>query len=314
MVQAIDETGPYLPPNTGYDAAPSAPPPLKLPPVISQSGAGNETLLYQDSGLPRVILPDTTPKVGNSKYFTTLNGLTGLVNTIAGYTMGDGLFATAFGVVWNKITRRDGSRLKTGEDGDFWSFPIALTYAAPSFEAALVLPFESYDVYAPLTYNFRDGSDSGMGDVTLRLKFCTDNDNMASALGLGALFPTSDRTIGNTEVDNAWEVFGAISSKRKVGGNFHVNGGYQASSGNTDHEGVFFNVGFNYSANSQFDFMGEVNSYNRVNQGRSTDLTLSMRYFPKDGMALTLAAPIALNNDMFFGYDYRLVGQLQYRY
>jgi len=31
-------------------------------------------------------------------------------------------------------------------------------------------------------------------------------------------------------------------------------------------------------------------------------------------MSLTLAAPIALSNDMFFGYDYRLQSMLQYHY
>lgn len=293
---------------------PGSLPSVNLPPVISQSGPANETVLYQDGGLPRVILPGTEAKKDDSRNFVTINGMTGLINTVAAYTMGDGMFSTAFGVVWNKITRRSGTRLKSGEDGDFYQFPIALTYAAPSFEAGLVIPFESYDIFAPITYNFRDNNNSGMGDAALRLKFSTENENMASALGVGAIFATSDRKIGIDESDNAWEVFGALSTKRKTGGNFHVNGGYQAGSGNTSHEGVFFNVGFEYSANSQFNFMGEVNSYNRVNQGRSTDLTLGMRYYPRPGMAFSVAAPIALSNDMFFGYDYRLIGQLQYRY
>ncbi|HMM59902.1 MAG TPA: hypothetical protein PKC25_07210, partial [Candidatus Rifleibacterium sp.] len=93
-----------------------------------------------------------------------------------------------------------------------------------------------------------------------------------------------------------------------------LNGGYQAGDGNTNHEGVFVNAGFDYSANESFTFMGEVNFYNRVNNGRSTDLTLGMRYHVKPGMSLTLAAPIALSNDMFFGYDYRLQSMLQYHY
>ena len=77
---------------------------------------------------------------------------------------------------------------------------------------------------------------------------------------------------------------------------------------------MFFNVGFEYSANPSFTFMGEINAYNRIGNGRSTDLTLGMRYHVKPGMALTLAAPIALSNDMFFGYDYRLMGSIQYNY
>ena len=60
--------------------------------------------------------------------------------------------------------------------------------------------------------------------------------------------------------------------------------------------------------------MGEINHFDGTNVGKSTDLTLGMRYFVKDGMSLTFAAPISLSNDMFFGYDYRLQGMLQYHY
>jgi hypothetical protein len=271
-------------------------------------------VLYQEKGLPRVILPETGKSEDTSRNNVTFDGLTGLTRTFAAYPLGKNVFSTSFGVIYNKITKRDGNRLRTGEDGDYYQFPIALTYAGENFEAAMCLPFESYDVFAPITYNFRDGSDSGMGDAALRLKFSSQNEHMASALGLGAIFPTNDRKIGNTDTDNAWEVFGGVSTKRKEGGNIHVNCGYQAGSGNTAHEGVFLNVGFDYKANESFNFMGEINSYNRVNDGRATDLTLGMRYFVKPGMTVSLSAPISLKNDMFFGYDYRLQGQLQYHY
>ncbi len=284
---------------------------LPLPPVTQ----GNDAVLYSESGLPQIILPgEQKVRRSSSDNHVSFTGLTGLVNTFAAYPLGENMFSTAFGMVWNKITRRDGERLKSGEDADFWEFPMLMTYAGENFEVAFKLPFESYDVFAPITYNFRDGSDSGMGDASLRLKFSSQNDEMASCLGLGAIFPTSDIDIGNTEANNAWEIFAGLSSKRKEGGNIHLNGGYQAGDGNTDHEGVFVNAGFDYSANESFTFMGEVNFYNRVNNGRSTDLTLGMRYHVKQGMSLTLAAPIALSNDMFFGYDYRLQGMLQYHY
>ncbi|HNV69906.1 MAG TPA: hypothetical protein PKO06_09425, partial [Candidatus Ozemobacteraceae bacterium] len=259
-------------------------------------------------------LPGMEKKDRNEQVGVTMEGLTGLTRTFAAYPLGKGLFSTSFGVIWNKITKRDNNRLQNGEDADYWQFPMAITYSGEGFEGALQLPFESYDVYAPLTYNFRDGTDSGMGDAALRLKFSSQNDNMASCIGVGAIFPTNDRRIGNTDNDNAWEVFGGVSTKKKEGGNLHLNGGYQASAGNTSHEGVFVNVGFEYAANPSFTFMGEINSYNRVNDGRATDLTLSMRYHVKPGMSLTLAAPISLQNEMFFGYDYRLQGQLQYHY
>ncbi|HEY9068674.1 MAG TPA: LysM peptidoglycan-binding domain-containing protein [Candidatus Ozemobacteraceae bacterium] len=286
------------------------PPALQLPPV----SGGNDQVLYSDKGLPQVILPGTEKKDDDSRRMVNLEGMTGLMHTMAAYPLGKGKFSTGFGVVWNKIVKRDGTRLVNGEDGDYYQFPIALTYSAEDFEFGLQLPFESYDIFAPVTYNFRDGEDSGMGDASLRLKFSSQNDNMASCLGFGAIFPTSDRKIGNDESDNAWELFGGVSTKRKEGGNFHLNCGYEAGSGNTAHEGVFVNVGFEYAANESFTFMGEVNAYNRVNNGRSTDLTLGLRYFVKPGMAVSLAAPIALSNDMFFGYDYRLEGQLQYHY
>lgn len=302
-----------LPPvSTGARGGSYPPPPTALPlPPIS---GGSERVLYSDGGLPPVLLPGLDRKDDERRTNVNLDGLTGLMHTFAGYPLGKNLFSTSFGVAWNKITRRDGRRLQAGEDGDYWEFPLALTYSGENFEVALKLPFESYDIFAPLTYNFRDGTDSGMGDAALRLKFSSQNENMASCLGIGAIFPTSDRDIGNTENDNAWEVFAGISSKKKDGGNFHVNAGYQAGDGNTAHEGIFFNVGFEYSANPSFTFMGEINNYNRINNGRSTDLTLGLRYFVKPGMTVSLAAPIALNNDMFFGYDYRLVGQLQYHY
>ncbi len=286
------------------------PPALQLPPV----SGGNDQVLYSDKGLPQVILPGTEKKDDDSRRMVNLDGMTGLVHTMAAYPLGKGKFSTAFGAVWNKIVKREGTRLVNGEDGDYYQFPISMTYSAEDFEVGLSLPFESYDVFAPVTYNFRDGTDSGMGDASLRLKFSSQNENMASCLGFGAIFPTSDRKIGNDESDNAWELFGGVSTKRKEGGNFHLNCGYEAGSGNTTHEGVFVNVGFEYLANESFSFMGEVNAYNRVNNGRSTDLTLGLRYFVKPGMAVTLAAPIALSNDMFFGYDYRLEGQLQYHY
>lgn len=295
-------TGVGLPPPTAS---------LPLPPAAS---GGSDRVLYSDGGLPPVLLPGLDRNDGENRHMVTMSGLTGLMNTFAAYPLGKGQFSTSFGMAWNKVTRREGNRLKAGEDGDYWEFPLALTYSGENFEVAMALPFESYDIYAPLTYNFRDGTDSGMGDAALRLKFSSQNDNMASCLGIGALFPTSDRAIGNTESDNAWEVFAGISSKKKEGGNFHVNGGYQAGDGNTDHEGVFFNVGFEYAANPSFTFMGEINNYNRINNGRSTDLTLGMRYYVKPGMTVSLAAPIALNNDMFFGYDYRLMGGIQYHY
>jgi LysM repeat protein len=286
-------------------------PELPLPPVTSNEDA----VIYSDAGLPQIILPGEAPRRKKKPdHHVAFNGLTGLVNTFAAYPLGENMFSTAFGVVWNKITRREGERLTSGEDGDYWEFPMLMTYGGENFEVALKLPFESYDVFAPITYNFRDGSDSGMGDAALRLKFSSENDDMASCLGLGAIFPTSDIDIGNTDNDNAWEVFAGISSKRKEGGNFHVNGGYQAGDGNTSHEGIFVNAGFEYDPNKSFTFMGEVNFYNRINNGRSTDLTLGMRYHVKEGMSLTLASPIALSNDMFFGYDYRLQGMLQYHY
>lgn len=281
-----------------------------LPPIAG----GNETILYKDKGLPNIILPGVEKKTDSSRNAVNYEGLTGLTRTFAAYPLGNKVFSTAFGIVWNKITMREGTRLRAGEDGDYYQFPIALTYAGENFETALSLPFESYDVYAPLTYNFRNGKDSGMGDAALRMKFSSQNENMASCLGIGAIFPTNDRTIGMGTNDNAWEVFGGVSTKKKEGGNFHLNGGYQAGSGNTDHEGVFFNVGFEYAANESFTFMGEVNNYNRVNQGRATDLTLGLRYFVKPGMSVNLAAPISLNNEQFFGYDYRLQGQIQYHY
>ena len=284
---------------------------LPLPPVTQ----GYDAVLYSESGLPQIILPgEQRVRKSTSDHHVSFTGLTGLVNTFAAYPLGENMFSTAFGMVYNKITRRDGERLKNGEDADFWEFPMLMTYAGENFEVAFKLPFESYDVFAPITYNFRDGSDSGMGDASLRLKFSSQNDEMASCLGLGAIFPTSDIDIGNTEDNNAWEIFAGLSSKRKEGGNIHLNGGYQAGDGNTNHEGVFVNAGFDYSANESFTFMVEVNFYNRVNNGRSTDLTLGMRYHVKPGMSLTFAAPIALSNDMFFGYDYRLQGMLQYHY
>lgn len=290
---------------------PAATTDLPLPPVTQ----GNDAVLYSESGLPQIILPgEQRVRRAESDNHVTFNGLTGLVNTFAAYPLGENMFSTAFGMVWNKITRRDGSRLQSGEDADYWEFPMLMTYAGENFEVAFKLPFESYDVFAPITYNFRDGSDSGMGDASLRLKFSSQNDEMASCLGLGAIFPTSDIDIGNTDTNNAWEVFAGLSSKRKEGGNIHLNGGYQAGDGNTNHEGVFVNAGFDYSANESFTFMGEVNFYNRINNGRSTDLTLGMRYHVKPGMSLTVAAPIALSNDMFFGYDYRLQSMLQYHY
>lgn len=297
------------PPTTAPAQAPMNS--LPLPPVTQ----GEDAVLYSESGLPQIILPgERVRRNKKDDNHVAFNGLTGLVNTFAAYPLGENMFSTAFGMVWNKITRRDGERLENGEDADFWEFPILMTYAGENFEVAFKLPFESYDVFAPITYNFRDGSDSGMGDAQLRLKFSSQNDEMASCLGLGAIFPTSDITIGNTENNNAWEVFAGLSSKRKEGGNIHLNGGYQAGDGNTTHEGVFGNIGFDYAPNESFTFMGEINFYNRINNGRSTDLTLGLRYHVKPGMSLTLASPIALSNDMFFGYDYRLQGMLQYHY
>ncbi|MGM0601331.1 MAG: LysM peptidoglycan-binding domain-containing protein [Candidatus Rifleibacteriota bacterium] len=297
------------PATTQVNTAPA--PDLPLPPVTQDDDA----VIYSDAGLPQIILPgEESKRKKTDNYHVTFNGLTGLVNTFAAYPLGENVFSTAFGIIWNKIARREGNRLKDGEDGDYWEFPMLMTYAGESFEVAFKLPFESYDIFAPITYNFRDGSDSGMGDASLRLKFSSENDDMASCLGLGAIFPTSDIDIGNTENDNAWEVFAGISSKKKDGGNFHVNGGYQAGDGNTTHEGIFVNAGFEYDPNESFTFMGEINFYNRINSGRSTDLTLGMRYHVKEGMSLTLAAPIALSNDMFFGYDYRMQGMLQYHY
>jgi LysM repeat protein len=302
-----------LAPTSPAPTVTTAPAPsLPLPPVTQEDDA----VLYSDAGLPQIILPgDKAKKKIDNDHHVTFNGLTGLAHTFAAYTLGENLFSTGFGVVWNKITKRDSKRLENGEDADYWEFPILLTYSGENFEIAFKLPFESYDVFAPITYNFRDGTDSGMGDAQMRLKFSSENDSMASCLGIGAIFPTSDITIGNTENDNAWEVFAGISSKKKEGqGRFHLNGGYQAGDGNTNHEGIFVNTGFEYAPNNSFTFMGEINFYNRINSGRSTDLTLGMRYHVKEGMSLTLATPIALSNDMFFGYDYRLEGMLQYHY
>lgn len=286
-------------------------PSLPLPPVTTNDDA----VLYSSGGLPQIVLPGMGEKKKvKSKHQVGFDGLTGLFHTFAAYPLGENLFSTAFGVVWNKITKRESRRLKNGEDGDYWQFPIIMTYSGENFEVAFKLPFESYDVFAPITYNFRDGTDSGMGDGSLRLKFSSQNDKMASCLGVGAIFPTSDISIGNTSDNNAWEVFAGLSSKNKEGGNFHLNGGYQAGDGNTTHEGVFVNTGFEYDPNESFTFIGELNFYNRINSGRSTDLTLGFRYHVKEGMSISVDAPIALSNDMFFGYDYRLESMLQYNY
>lgn len=283
---------------------------LPLPPVSLE-----DPVIYSSGGLPQIILPGESEKLKPAKEnFVSFNGLTGLINTFSSYTLGESAFSTGFGMKWNKVIKREGERMVSGEDGDQWIFPILLTYSAENFEVAMNMPFESYDIYAPLTYHFVDGSDSGMGDIELRFKFVSENENMASSLGLGAIFPTSDITIGNVESDNAWEIFAGISSKRETGGNVHLNGGYQAGGSNSSRDGVFLNAGFDYKANDSFTFMGEINYYNLVNSGKSTDLTLGLRYHVKEGMAITVAAPISLKNEMFFGYDYRLQWLLQYHY
>ncbi len=302
--------------GSSYDAVPTAQSPdISLPPVTNNDDA----VVYSDAGLPQIILPgsdnDKFRLKSDERYDVCFSGLTGLVNTFSAFTLGENKFSTAIGFMWNSVEKREGNRLIAGEEGDFYRFPFILTYSGENFEVAFVLPVESYDVYAPVTYNFRDGTDSGIGDCELRCKFSSQTDDMATCIGLGAFFPTSDIDIGNAETDNAWEIFGGISSKRKEGGNIHINGGYRGSSkDNTDHEGVFVNVGFDYRANDSFTFMGEINHFDGTNAGKSTDLTLGMRYFVKDGMSLTFAAPISLSNDMFFGYDYRLQGMLQYHY
>ncbi len=307
--------------GSSYDAMPTAPSPnnsannIQLPPVTTN----DEAVVYSDAGLPQIILPGSDNSrfrlKSEERHDICFNGLTGLVNTFSAFTLGENKFSTAIGFMWNSIEKRDGTRLVAGEEGDFYRFPFILTYSGENFEVAFVLPVESYDVYAPVTYNFRDGSDSGIGDCELRCKFSSQTDDMATCIGIGAFFPTSDIDIGNAETDNAWEIFGGISTKRKEGGNLHLNGGYRGSSkDNTEHEGVFVNVGFDYRANESFTFMGEINHFDGTNVGKSTDLTLGMRYFVKDGMSLTFAAPISLSNDMFFGYDYRLQGMLQYHY
>lgn len=284
---------------------------LPLPPVTQSS----DSVIYSGMGLPQIILPGDYAKKDKSEgNHVAFNGLTGLINTFSAYSLGENIFSVAFGTAWNKISKREGERLYDGEDADYYELPVLLTYAGENFEVALKMPFESYDVYAPKTYNFRDGSDSGMGNTELRLKFTTQNDEMASCLGLGTIFSTSDIQIGNTEDSNAWEVFAGLSTKRKEGGNIHINGGYQASDGNKNYDGIFVNVGFDYAANESFTFMGEVNYYDGDNAGRSTDLTLGARYHVKPGMSITVAAPIALSNDMFFGYDYRLQALLQCHY
>lgn len=308
--------------GSSYDAMPTAPSPdnsvtnLPLPPVTSNDDA----VVYSDAGLPQIILPGSGDNSrfrlkSEERYDVSFSGLTGLVNTYSAFTLGENKFSTAIGFMWNSIEKREGNRLVAGEEGDFYRFPFILTYSGENFEVAFVLPVESYDVFAPVTYNFRDGTDSGIGDCELRFKFSSQTDEMATCIGLGAFFPTSDIDIGNAETDNAWEIFGGISSKRKEGGNIHLNGGYRGSSkDNTEHEGVFINVGFDYKANESFTFIGEINHFDGTNNGKSTDLTLGMRYFVKDGMSVTFAAPISLSNDMFFGYDYRLQGMLQYHY
>ena len=151
--------------------------------------------------------------------------------------------------------------------------------------------------------------------IVVKSFVCMQPYDMATCIGLGAFFPTSDIEIGDTESDNAWEIFGGISSKRKEGGNVHLNGGYRASSNdNTGHDGIFVNAGFDYKANDSFTFIGEINYFDSNHAGKTTDLVLGARYHVKEGMSLTLAAPIALSNDAFFGYDYRLQGMLQYHY
>lgn len=306
--------------GSSYDAMPTAPAPgntvtdLPLPPVTSNDDA----VIYSDAGLPQIILPGDNNRFklkNEQQRDVTFSGLTGLVNTFSAFTLGDHKFSTAIGFEWNSIEKREGNRLVAGEEGDYYRFPLILTYSAENFEVAFVVPFESYDVYAPVTYNFRDGTDSGMGDCELRFKFSSQTDDMATCIGLGAFFPTSDIEIGDTESDNAWEIFGGISSKRKEGGNVHLNGGYRASSNdNTGHDGIFVNAGFDYKANDSFTFIGEINYFDSNHAGKTTDLVLGARYHVKEGMSLTLAAPIALSNDAFFGYDYRLQGMLQYHY
>lgn len=306
--------------GSSYDAMPTAPAPnnsvtdLPLPPVTSNDDA----VIYSDAGLPQIILPGDNNRFklkSEIQRDVTFSGLTGLVNTFSAFTLGENKFSTAIGFVWNSIEKREGNRLVAGEEGDYYRFPLILTYSGENFEVAFVVPFESYDVYAPVTYNFKDGSDSGMGDCELRFKFTSQTDDMATCIGLGAFFPTSDIDIGDTESDNAWEIFGGISSKRKEGGNIHLNGGYRASSNdNTGHDGIFVNAGFDYKANDSFTFMGEINYFDSNHAGKTTDLVLGARYHVKEGMSLTLAAPIALTNDQFFGYDYRLQGMLQYHY
>lgn len=284
---------------------------LSLPPVTSN----DDTVLYSGSSLPQITLPGDSRKhkTDNERYVTT-SGLTGLINTFSAYPLGKNVFSIAAGMSWNKINKKDGNLLQAGEDGDQYEFPIVLTYAGENFEVAFKIPFQSYDIYAPVSYNFRDGSDSGMDDCELRFKFTSENEDMASCLGLGCIFPTSDIAIGNTDSTNAWEMFAGLSTKRKDGGNIHLNAGYQAGDGKTAHEGVYVNVGYDYRANESFTFIGEVNFFEHEYDGKSTDLLLGLRYHVKPGMALSLSAPIALTNTRFFGYDYKIQGMLQYHY
>ncbi|MFC1744799.1 LysM peptidoglycan-binding domain-containing protein [Candidatus Riflebacteria bacterium] len=291
-------------------------PPPSLPPAILPPGTDDDSILYENIS-PTRVLPGEGKKKGTAneeRRAATLNGITGLTKVMSGSPLGDGKLNVGFHIAYQKITSSNGNELRPGEDGTLTEFPLTFTYSTAQFETGLLIPFKSYDIYAPVSLAYQSGTDSGLGDVELNMKFSNKTDLLATAIGIGVIFPTDDTIIGSKSSTTAWQLFGALSTLRKFGGNVHLMAGYRSSSDNTDRDMFFSGIGFDYTANDKLTFLGEVTNENVFSGGQSTDLTLGLRYLVKEGMNLDLFTPISLSNDRYIGYDYKVVGGFQYKY
>ena len=245
----------------------------------------------------------------------SFSGLTGLNQVIAADVSRAGSFKMGFHSSWYSLDRVYNRVLASGEEGDLLELPLFFNYAVTNdLEFALMMPVLNYTIKSRILWT-KDFRESGVGDTKLSFKYRVFDNNqyqMRGAFGLGFKFPTGsdDKGFGTGQTD--FEVFTAFSKsfERVIG---HLNLGYvMTGDPNTQFfpDGLadifYWGVGLEYPHTNNVTVAAEVHGLDQGSEGMKIDVTPTLRYTPTENFAFDVGVPIAVTNDMRYGYNYRL--------
>lgn len=245
------------------------------------------------------------------------SGLTGLLQMHTAMIPRPGTTYARLGGGYTFYDRSSGTNL-VGDQG-IESFTLPVTYmAVPWKNLELSLQGTMINEEASNFPLVQDYSAAGLRDVGIRAKYrFLDNPNadIQAAFGFGMNIGVERVTtrIGSNAVD--YSMF-LSASKRIHNLGFHATGGFIFPNGETrTNSGVpsisHFDFGVDFQPSERLSFVGEINYLDWNFAGTKTEATVGFKYKMSETWTLDFGAPLQINNDLFEGWRYRVLGSIQ---